>query len=128
MYLTLLNCTPKIVKRVWGTWLAQSVEHETRGLRVVSLSPMLGVEITYALSLSVSKINKCLKKKKSSRDAWVVQSVKCLTLDFSSGHDLAVLEFELRVGLLGGSVEPAWKFLSPSLCPSLHTLSLSQNK
>ena len=30
----------------WGIWLAQSEEHETLGLRVVSLSPTLGVEIT----------------------------------------------------------------------------------
>ena len=29
----------------WGTWLAQSIEHETLDLRVVSLSPVLGVEI-----------------------------------------------------------------------------------
>ena len=29
-----------------GTWLAQSVEHVTLGLGVVSLSPILGVEIT----------------------------------------------------------------------------------
>ena len=29
-----------------GTWLAQSLEHATLDLRVVSLSPMLGVEIT----------------------------------------------------------------------------------
>ena len=30
----------------WGTWLPQSVEHGTVDLRVVSLSPMLDVEIT----------------------------------------------------------------------------------
>ena len=29
-----------------GTWLAQSVEHETLDLGIVSLSPTLGVEIT----------------------------------------------------------------------------------
>ena len=29
-----------------GAWLAQSVEHVTLDLRVISLDPMLGVEIT----------------------------------------------------------------------------------
>ena len=29
-----------------GTWLAQSIEHATRDLRVMSSSPMLGVELT----------------------------------------------------------------------------------
>ena len=29
-----------------GAWLAQSVEHMTLDLRVVSLSPRLGIEIT----------------------------------------------------------------------------------
>ena len=31
---------------IWGVWLAHLVEHVTVDLRVVSLSPMLGVEIT----------------------------------------------------------------------------------
>ena len=30
----------------WGTWLAQSVEHAILYLRVLSLSPVLGIEIT----------------------------------------------------------------------------------
>ena len=30
----------------WGAWLAQAEEHRTLDLRVVNLSPMLGVEIT----------------------------------------------------------------------------------
>ena len=29
-----------------GTWLAQLIEHVTLGLRVLSLSPMLGIEIS----------------------------------------------------------------------------------
>ena len=40
-----------------GTWLAQSVERVTLDLRIVSLSPMLGVEVTL-------KISKNLKKRK----------------------------------------------------------------
>ena len=37
------------VSKVWGsgdTWLAQSAEHVTLDLRVVSLSPTLGVKMT----------------------------------------------------------------------------------
>ena len=45
---------------------------------------------------------KCGKK----RGAWVAQLVKRLTLDFGSGHDLAVCEFEPRVGLRADSSEP----------------------
>ena len=33
-------------RRNCGAWLAQSVDHVTLNLGVVSLSPMLGVEIT----------------------------------------------------------------------------------
>ena len=56
-----------------------------------------------------------------SRHAWVAQLVECPALDFGSGHDLTVREFEPRVGLhaghggcLGFSLS---LFLSPSsLC------------
>ena len=63
--------------------------------------------------------------------AWGAQSVKWLTLDFSSGRDLKVRELEPHVGLCADSVELAWDSLSPS--PSLPfscslSLSLSQNK
>ena len=45
------------------------------------------------------------KEKRS--DAWMAQSVKHLTFDFSSGHDLMVHEFEPHMGLHADSVEPA---------------------
>ena len=67
------------------------------------------------------------------RDAWVAQSVKHLTLDFSSDHDLTVAEFRPLIGLYTDSVEPSWDSLSssppdpPQLALSL-SLSLSQNK
>ena len=68
---------------------------------------------------------KALPEKASPGDAWVAQSVKHLTLDFSSGHDLMVYEFEPHVGLHFESVEPAWNSLSPSLSASpLLSLSL----
>ena len=45
----------------------------------------------------------------------MAQSVKHPTLDFGSGHDLAVCGFGPHVGLCTGNAEPAWDFLSPSL-------------
>ena len=45
---------------------------------------------------------------------WVAQSAQLLTLDFGSGHDLMVHEYE-PVRLCTVSVEPAWDSLSPSL-------------
>ena len=43
---------------------------------------------------------------KVSRGAWVAQSVKRLTLDFGSSHDLTVCEFEphVRLGILSLSL------------------------
>ena len=38
-------------------------------------------------------------KNVSITGAWVAQSIKLQTLDFSSGHDLTVCEFEPHVGL-----------------------------
>ena len=63
----------------------------------------------------------------------MAQSVKHLALDFSLGHDLMVHEFDSHMGLRADSAEPAWDFLSPSLCPSLahvlcFSLSLKINK
>ena len=67
--------------------------------------------------------------------AWVAQSLKHLTLGFSSGHDLTVYEFKPRIGLCTESAEHAWDTLSLSLLLSLSLCSspafsrlLSQNK
>ena len=46
---------------------------------------------------------------------WMAQSVKHLTLDFNSGHDLMVCEFKAHIRLHADSTEPAWDLLSPSL-------------
>ena len=55
-----------------------------------------------------------------------------LTLDFGSGNDLRVREFEPRVGLWADSSEPAWDSVSPSLSAPppacAHSHSLPQNK
>ena len=57
----------------------------------------------------------------------MAQWVKNLTLDFGSGHDLAVREFEPCVGLYADGAEPVWGSLSLSLpLPSSCSLSLSQ--
>ena len=46
---------------------------------------------------------------------WVAQLAKCLTLDFSSGHDLTVHGFEPCIGLCADSAEPGWDSLFPFL-------------
>ena len=58
---------------------------------------------------------------------WVAQLVKHPTLDFGSGHDLAVHEIKPCIRLCADSVEPAWDSLSPPLSvpPLLHSLSSS---
>ena len=57
----------------------------------------------------------------------MAQLVKCLTLDFSSGHDLMVCEFKPHIGLCADSVAPAWDSLSPSLsAPPMLAPSLSK--
>ena len=53
----------------------------------------------------------------------MAQSVKVPTLDFGSGLDLMVREFQSHVRLCADRVEPAWNSLSlrpsPALSPSL---------
>ena len=66
---------------------------------------------------------------KSLLRTWVAQSVKHQTLDFGSGHDLMICEFEPLVGLHADGVEPAWGSLSLLLSVPLphtqvHSLSL----
>ena len=72
-------------------------------------------------------INKTEEKTKSW-DAKVARVVKCLTLDFCSGRDLMVCEFEPRVRLCAESVEHVWDSISSSLSAPhklMHSLSLS---
>ena len=56
------------------------------------------------------------------RGTWMAQSVKLLTLGFSSGYDLMVREFEPCDGLCVDSVELVWDSLSPSPVCSLTLL------
>ena len=46
-------------------------------------------------------------KKRDGWGIWVAQLVEHLALDFSSGHDLTVCEFEPCIRLCAGSMEPA---------------------
>ena len=67
-------------------------------------------------------LGRIIKMRLLEIDFWgtqVTQSVKCPTLDFSSGHDVTVHGFEPHVRLCADSAEPAWGSLSPSLSPSL---------
>ena len=105
--------------KIGGTWLAQSVS-----------TPLLtsGLWVQAPRWLQRSLKNKIIFLKK--RGTWVSQSVKRLTLDFGSGHDLIVCEFEPSIGV---SVEPAWDSLSlplslplPNSC--MFSLSLKINK
>ena len=50
-----------------------------------------------------------------NRDVWVAQSVGHLTLDFGSGHDLMIQEFEPRVEIYADSMKSVG-ILSLSLC------------
>ena len=60
------------------------------------------------------------------RGTWVAQLVECLTLDFSSGRDLAGHGFKPCTGLCADGVDLLGIFsLSLSFCRS-HTLSLSR--
>ena len=70
-------------------------------------------------------------EKTDGRVVWVAQSAKHPTLDFSSGHDLTVSEFNPCIRPHADSVEPASDSLSapPPLMLALSlSLSLSQNK
>ena len=56
-----------------------------------------------------------LPYKENPKGTWVSQWVKHKTLDFSSGHDLTIHEFNPHVRLCADSVEAAEDSLSPSL-------------
>ena len=66
-----------------------------------------------------------IKMEKSDFLGHLGGSVKHLTLDFGSGHDLTVHEIEPHIGLCTDSADPAWDSLSPSFsAPPLFMRSL----
>ena len=72
----------------------------------------------------------CLvEEKEGTRGTWMAPSVKRLTLNFCSGHDLTVPEVKPWVRFCTDRAEPAWDSVSPSLSvPPPLTLSLSLSK
>ena len=62
---------------------------------------------------------------KNGMGAGVAQSVKRLTLHFSSGHVLMVHEIEPCIGLCADSVGPAWDSLFPPSPPISRSCLLS---
>ena len=62
---------------------------------------------TKSLRLFKKFLNKTALEMFKSWDAWVAQSVKCLTLDFGSGPDLMVPE----IILVYGSALMVWSLL-----------------
>ncbi|XP_078302586.1 retinoic acid early transcript 1E [Panthera onca] len=92
-------------------------------------SPALLSVCLAVLSFSLWQQTENMKK---FRGAWVALLIGHSTLDFGSGHDLTVREFEPRVGLCADHSEPGACFrfcVSLSLCPSpVHALSLSVSK
>ena len=62
---------------------------------------------------------------KAAWGTWLAQSVKHLTLAFSSGHEFMGCEYEPQSGICADSSESAWDFLSLSISLPLHSCSLS---
>ena len=88
------------------------IHQNTKAIHVYSLTKHCSLYKTYAICWG----------------AWVAQLVKCLTLDFGSGHDLMVCEIEPRIRLHIGH-EACLGFSSLHLYPSLpHSSSLSLSK
>ena len=85
----------------------------------------LYLPFNFAVNLKLFLKNYTLNKKNRRWGTWVAPSVKRPTLDFGSGHDLPVHEFELPAG----SALMVWSLLgnvSPSLsAPPLLVFSLS---
>ena len=63
-------------------------------------------------------------KQQPFQGTWVAHSVKHLTLDFGSGHDLT--EFKAHTGLCIDGAEPAWDSASLLSVPLLPALSQSK--
>ena len=101
-----------------GPWLAQAVERVTFDLRVVSLSPTLGVEPT-----------KNFFKKFNFRGAWVAESIKCPTSAQVMISQFVSSSPASGTVLTAQSLEPASDSVSPLLSlpttPRAHAPSLS---
>ena len=106
---------------LWGleTKLGQELDlaYTSMGLKS-GLRILQAKELGTESSVGQLKLRSCDQKLKvmSYWGIWVAQLVKCLTLEFGSGHDLMVRGFKPCVRLCGDrEVVPAWDSLSPSL-------------
>ena len=89
---------------------ADSAEPAWDPLPLLSLCASLARSRSLSLSLSQNKLKnfkKIILKKAIQWGARMAQSLKHLTLNFSSGHDLLFREFEPLIGLCTDSTEPA---------------------
>ena len=101
----------------------------TSKLRQKSLAgPANKAEEHYIIEKKERKLGGTILNESPLEGHLVALSVECLTLDFGSGHDLTVHEFEPRVGLCADGAEPAWDSLSPYLSDPPQSLPLKINK
>ena len=56
-------------------------------------------KLCVCMSIHIFKMRPVLKKRILTRVTWVAQSVKHLTPDFNSGHDLRVLSSSIGLGM-----------------------------
>ena len=102
---------------IWYMFILQSDYHSKFCLR-----PAPHIVTDFSLLMRAFKIY-------SLRGAWVTRLFRRSTLDFSSGHDLAVRKFKPCIGLCTYNVESLHGILSFTLLlPTPFSLSLSQNK
>ena len=93
---------------------------------------LVGMEIGAAILANSTKFPQKIK----NRGTCLAQSVEHMSLDFGSGHDLVVREFESCIGLWADSAEPFWASLSLplslplpcSLSQKINTLNNNNNK
>ena len=106
-----------------STFALAGITVSTSARMKVAQQSVLGVTVLHFHALSF---------KKASSTGVPGDTVKRLTLDLGSGHDLTVCEFKPCIRLCANSVESAWDSVSP-LCPSptcvrVCTLALSLSK
>ena len=99
-----------------GTWARPPVRATLHHLGLCLLSakhlPEHSAQVVNMNLIGFIVLKNCIKW-----GAWVAQSVECMTLGFSLGHDLGVMGSRPTIGSVL-SRESAWGSLSPSAPPS----------
>ena len=105
-----------------GLQIPHPTGHPTgRGHRCHTLAPWQGCHTEEGGSEGKGRGD--IEKKTANRGIWEAQSVECLTLGFSSGHDLRVVR-SIPASGSALSRKSAWDSL-PASPPLIHVLSLS---